>query len=172
MAVSLPLTQVHSLAVLGGGGGLLPPPPLLPEPPPQPDVSRAIETSNRKGIFPGNGISATFQTAKSVCAKYSAKANPIMDGWQGTSVRRPASGSGSCAAPGTGGRSTLPSSPASMKFISQTWSAAHASRVCEPLARSPLHWAQRSQNCSRDCNADRPHRKYLQGPENESAGSL
>ena len=68
------------------------------------------EASAVKGIFPGNGIAATFQTTKSVCAKYraelefvfyhfrgrqesvcakySAKANSIMNAWQRTSVRR------------------------------------------------------------------------------------
>ena len=51
-------------------------------------TSRAIENSSVRGIFPGLGITATFQTPKSVCAKYSAKANPIIDAWQRTSVRQ------------------------------------------------------------------------------------
>jgi hypothetical protein len=59
--VLLPLIHVHSLAALGVGVGVgvgVLPPPL----PPQPDANKAIETNNVKGIFPGNCISATFQT--------------------------------------------------------------------------------------------------------------
>jgi hypothetical protein len=104
-AVLLPLIQAHSLVVLGAEGGVLPPPPPpLLKLPPQPEASSAVETNNVKGIFPGNRIMATFQTSKSICAKYSAKANPIMDGWQGTFARRQASELGSYAGSGAGDR--------------------------------------------------------------------
>ncbi len=122
------------------------PEPPLPELPPQPDVNRAVRKRNAKGILPGICILTTFLEPKSVCAKYSAKANPIMDAWQGTSVRQPASESGTCAAPRAGGRSTLPSNRASMRSTSRTWSAAHASRDCEHSARSPALWGLRSQS--------------------------
>ena len=127
--------------------GVLPPPPLPPEPPPQPDASRAIETSNAKPIFLCNSILAGLSIQKSVCAKYSAKANTMMNAWQRTSARRPASESGSCAAPGIGGRLTLPSSPASTRSTFQTWSAALASRDCAHSAKSPLLSEQHSRNC-------------------------
>jgi len=84
---------------------------------------------------------------KSGCTKYSAKTKPTMFGWQGTSARRRARESGSCAAPRTGGRSTLPSSPASTRSTFRTWSAAHASQDCVPSARSPLLSEQRCRTC-------------------------
>jgi hypothetical protein len=53
--------------------------PVPPDFPPQPDVTRVIRKRNAMEILPGNCILATFPQPKSVCAKYSAKANPIMD---------------------------------------------------------------------------------------------
>lgn len=73
---------------------------------------------------------ACLRAASAGCTKYSAETNPSMNSWQGTSPWRPASASGSCAAPRAGSRLILPNTRAFTKSTFQTWSAGHVRRDC------------------------------------------